>query len=383
MYGAAPGEVIIASKLYPRLEYSTEMRKLQVGLIGAGGVSRSIHVPGLKLCPEVRIAAVADPDQDAAQTLAEAAGGANIHKSYEDLLARPEIDAVVVATPNYKHHEIVLASLGAGKHVLCEKPLALSAAEARQMADQGRASGLVHMTAFTYRYTPALQYMTALVRAGELGNIRTIRAAYLMALSKHLLGWRSTRAQAGSGVLADIGSHLVHMVQFLAGDLTELTASKRRFRDDPASDVEDWISFLAEFESGACGTFEISRVCAGRGAGISEDIFIEVYGTQGSAVFTLQDPWGLRVVAGEAAEDPSCILERRDVPAEYLKIAGSTRDVNAHDRRWGYRYDQAWQFVESVRKGEVRAPSLEDGARCQAVLEAALASCESRSWVKV
>ncbi len=335
------------------------------------------------LCPDVRIAMVADPDQGAAQTLADLAGGAEIHERFEDVLARPEIDAVVVATPNYKHHEIVLASLAAGKHVLCEKPLALNAAAAREMADRGRASGRVHMTAFTYRYTPALQYLAALVRAGELGKIRTVRAAYLMALSKHLLGWRSTRAQAGSGVLADIGSHLVHMVQLLAGDLTELTASKRRFRDDPASDVEDWISFLAEFESGACGTFEISRVCAGRGAGISEDIFIEVYGTKGSAVFTLQDPWGLRVVAGEAAEDPSCVLERRDVPAEYLKIGGSTRDVKAHDPRWGYRYDQAWQFVESVRAGEVRAPSLEDGARCQAVLEATLASCESRSWVRV
>src|SRR5207245_8247166 len=124
---------------------------------------------------------------------------------------------------------------------------------------------------------------------GELGALRTVRAAYLMALSGHLLGWRSTRRMAGSGVLADIGSHLVHMVQFLAGDIREVTASQRRFRDDAASDVEDWIAFLAEFAAGACGTFEISRVCAGRGAGITEEIFIELYGTSGSAIFSLQD----------------------------------------------------------------------------------------------
>ncbi len=346
-------------------------------------MARTIHVPGLRLCPEVTIGAVADPDVGAARALAGMAGGAAVHERYQDLLARPEIDAVVVSTPNYLHHEIVLAALEAGKHVLCEKPLALNVADARQMAERAKASGKVHMTAFTYRFTPALQYLGRLVRSGEMGRIRTVRAAYLMALSKHLLGWRSTRAQAGSGVLADIGSHLVHLVDFLAGEIAELAASKRKFREDAASDVEDWISFLAEFESGACGTFEISRVCAGRGAGISEDIFIEVYGTRGSALFSLQDPWGLRVVAGEAAEDPSCVFERRDVPAEFLKIAGSARDVNADDRRWGYRYDQAWQFVESVRAGEVRAPSLEDGARCQAVLDAALASCESRAWVKV
>src|SRR5207244_2051734 len=149
-------------------------------------------------------------------------------------------------------------------------------------------------------------YLRRLVDARELGPLRTVRAAYLMALSKHLLGWRSTKRLAGSGVLADIGSHLVHMVQFLAGDISALTASRRRFRDDPESDVEDWICFRAEFAGGACGTFEISRVCTGRGTGISEEVFIELYGTQGSAVFSLQDPWALRVALGPQAADPSC-----------------------------------------------------------------------------
>jgi predicted dehydrogenase len=239
------------------------------------------------------------------------------------------------------------------------------------------------MTAFTYRFAPALQYMRRLVEAGELGAVRTVRAAYLMALSKHLLGWRSSKRLAGSGVLADVGSHLIHMVQFLVGDISALTASRRRFREDPASDVEDWISFLAEFAGGACGTFEISRVCAGRGAGISEDIFIELYGSAGSAVFSLQDPWALRIALGPEAADPSCPLVRTKVPAEFLKIAGSPRDIQAHDRRWGYRYDQAYQFVESVRQGKSRAPTFADGARCQAVLDAALTSSETGSWVAV
>ncbi|MBI1786335.1 MAG: Gfo/Idh/MocA family oxidoreductase [Acidobacteria bacterium] len=355
------------------------MKKLQVGIIGAGGVARTIHVPGLRMCPEAGIAAVCDENIGAARALE--AGEAVT--SYPELLARRDVDAVVVATPNYLHREIALAALEAGKHVLCEKPLALNLAEAREMADAAERSGLVHMTAFTYRYAPAIQYLRHLVDTGELGRIRTVRAAYLMALSKHLLGWRSTRRQAGSGVLADIGSHLIHLVQFLCGDIAALSASQRRFRDDPASDVEDWIAFLAEFESGARGTFEISRVCAGRGAGITEDIFIELYGTQGSALFSLQDPWGVRVLSGEAAEDPSSVLERRAVPEQFLKLPGSPRDPNQGDPRWGYRYDQAFQFVESVRLGKPRAPSFTDGLRCQAVLEAALQSCETRGWVKV
>ncbi len=342
-------------------------------------MTRSIHAPGFRLCPGIEIHAVCDADGAAARSV----GAARVFERYEDLLACPEVDAVVIATPNYLHREIALATLSAGKHVLCEKPLALDAAEAGLMAAAAEASGLTHMTAFTYRYTPALQYMKRLLESGALGELRTVRAAYLMALSTHLLGWRSTRRQAGSGVLADIGSHLIHMTQFLAGDIAALTATKRRFREDPESDVEDWISFLAEFSSGASGTFEISRVCAGRGAGISEDIFIELYGSAGSAVFSLQDPWALRVAIGPAAADPSCPLERREVPAELLKLPGSPRDVAAHDPRWGYRYDQAWQFVESVRMGKSPAPTFVDGARCQAVLDAALASSESRAWTRV
>jgi predicted dehydrogenase len=352
---------------------------LRIGIIGAGGVARSIHLPGFRLYPGVEITAACDPDRRAARAL----GISQTFERVDDLLACRDVDAVVVATPNHLHRTIALDALAAGKHVLCEKPLALNAADAISMAAAAESSGLVHMTAFTYRFTPALQYMRRLVASGELGDLRTVRAAYLMALSKHLLGWRSTKQFAGSGVLADIGSHLIHMVQFLAGDIVELTAARRRFRDDPESDVEDWISFLADFSGGACGTFEVSRVCAGRGAGISEDVFIDLYGSAGSAVFSLQDPWGLRVALGPEAADPSCPLVRRDVPEEFLKIPGSPRDIHAHDPRWGYRYDQAWQFVESVRLGKARAPSFADGARCQQVLDAALVSSETREWTRV
>jgi predicted dehydrogenase len=312
--------------------------------------------------------------------VAEAGGATQVISDYRALLARDDIDAVVNATPNNLHHQITLEALAAHKHILCEKPLALNAASAQEMLAAAQAAGMVHMTAFTYRYTPALQYLRQLVSSGQLGTLRTVRAAYLMALSSHLLGWRSTKAQAGSGVLADIGSHLIHMVEFVASPITALSASQYRFRDDPSSDVEDWIAFLVDLENGARGTFEISRVCAGRGAGITEDVFIELYGTRGSAVFSLQDPWGLQVALGEEAKNPSCPLVRVEVPSQFLKLPGSPRDIHAHDPRWGYRFDQAWQFVTSIREGQSPAPSFADGVRCQTVLDAALASAASRQW---
>lgn len=352
---------------------------LRIGIIGAGGAALGIHLPGFRLCPGVEIAAVCDPDPKTA----EKTGVASVTTSYRELLAREDIQAVVNATPNYLHHEIALEAIAHGKHILCEKPLSLDAARAVEMQRAAEAAGVVHMTAFTYRFTPALQYMMHLVSSGHLGAIRTVRGAYQMALSGHLLGWRSTKAQAGSGVLADIGSHLIHMVELVAGPIASLSASDRRFRDDPASDVEDWSAFLAGFTSGATGVFEVSRVCAGRGAGITENLFIEVYGTEGSAVFSLQDPWGISVSLGDAAKDAARLLDRVDVPEKFLKLPGSPRDVHAHDPRWGYRYDQAWQFVESVRMGQTRSPSFADGVRCQSVLDAVLASVASRQWVNV
>jgi predicted dehydrogenase len=352
---------------------------MRIGIIGGGGATRSLHIPGFRLCPDVEVAIVCDADQAAAQ----AVGVAETCADYRDVLRRADIDAVVVATPNFLHREIVLAALAAGKHVLCEKPLALDRAAAEEMLGAAERSGCVHMTAFTYRFTPAILYARHLVERGELGQLRTVRAAYLMALSGHVLGWRSEKRLAGSGVLADIGSHLVHLAQFLAGGVRALTASERRFREDPGSDVEDWIALLAEFENGACGTFEISRVAPGRGAGISEEMFIELYGTKGSIAFSLQDPWGLMAALGEDGIDPTRPMRHYDVPRERLKLPGSPRDVTAHDRRWGYRYDQAFQFAESVKLGKARAPSFADGVRCQAVLDAVLESARERRWVNV
>lgn len=351
---------------------------VRVGLIGSGSVACRVHLPGLRLCPGVEIAAVCSADDDAGQKT----GVTPVYRSYQQMLEQPGIDAVVIATPNHLHREMALAAFAAGKHVLCEKPLALNAAEGEEMLAAARQSGRVHMTAFTYRFTPAVRYLKHLVEQGELGAIRVVRASYLMALSTHLLGWRSSKTLAGSGVLGDIGSHVIHLVQWLAGDITSLTARSRVFRDDPSSDVEDWIGFLAEFAAGASGTFEISRACPGRGTDITENMQIELYGANGAAVFSLQDPWGLRVVRGDAGRDPERLLERIDVPESFLKLAGSLRNVCEGEKRWAYRYDQAFQFIDSVRRGVVE-PSFEDGLRCQKVLDAALASSETGKWVEI
>ena len=350
---------------------------INIGLIGAGSVVHRVHLPGIRLCPDLRVIAACDPDLDAAR----ATGAANILSDHRELVSRAGIDAVIVATPNHLHHEIVMAALAAGKHVLCEKPLAMNAGQAAEMLDAARRAGHVHMTAFTYQFTPAIRYARHLIEAGAVGEIRTVRAAYLMALSSHLLGWRSAKELAGSGVLGDIGSHLIHLAQWLAGNIASVSAREREFRQDPASDVEDWVGFLAEFTSGACGTFEISRVCPGRGADISENMFMEIYGSRGSLLFSLQEPLALRAALGAAAADPGAKFETVPVPGEFLKIAGSPRLPADGDPRWSYRYDQAFWFGENIRRGESRSPSFVDGLACQRAIDAVLDSSARGSWV--
>ncbi len=354
------------------------MNRIQIGIVGAGGSARGLHIPGFALCDDAIVTMICDEDEAASA----ATGIGRTCTRYQDLLASG-VDAVVIASPNHTHAPIVHAAAAAGKHILCEKPLALNLDEARSMLAAVEKAGVVHMAAFTYQFTPAVQYLRHLVQSGRLGRVRSVRAAYLMALSTHLLGWRSLKQYSGSGVLADIGSHLIHLTRYVAGEFASVTATQQRFREDPASDVEDWISLLARFQNGACGTLEISRICPGRGAGISEDMFIEVYGSEGSAAFSLQDPWRLRVALDEDGRDPTRLLSSIDVPPEFLKLDGAPRDIHAHDPRWGYRFDQAYQFIQSIRAGQGRTPTLADGVRCQAVMEAALDSCESGQWTEV
>ena len=345
---------------------------MRIGIIGAGGAARGIHLPALRLLSDIDIV-VADCDPAARPA------GVEFTADYRDLLRRPDVAAVINSTPNFLHRPIALEALAAGKHVLCEKPLGLNHAETLEMLRAAEASGLVHMTAFTYRYAPGVQYLRHLVAAGALGKVRTLRAAYLMALSGHLAGWRSERRLAGSGALADIGSHLIHITQFLLGRIGRVSAASRQYH----SSVDDWIGFLAEFDSGAAATFEISRVAPGRGAAITENMFLEIYGTTGGAAFSLQDPWAVALCAGDCAPDAARHLERAPVPEKFLRIPGSPRDPGAHDPRWGYRYDQDFQFVESIRLGVAREPSFRAGADCQAALDAVLRSVETGAWADV
>src|SRR5437879_10635626 len=146
------------------------MKPLGIAIIGCGGVTLQNHLPGIAMCPQANVVALCDSDPATLQKASQQTRISVTSTNYEEIVRREDVHAVIVATPNFLHAPIAQAAIAAGKHVLCEKPLAMSYAEAIQMADAADKSGVRHLTAFTYRFVPAMRYLAHLVKRGDLGR---------------------------------------------------------------------------------------------------------------------------------------------------------------------------------------------------------------------
>jgi predicted dehydrogenase len=329
----------------------------------------------------VSVVAVCDTDAGSLSR-ARAQSGASIAASdYADILKREDIHAVVIATPNVTHAPIVLEAIRHGKHVLCEKPLAMSSSEADQMADAANRAGVRHMTAFTYRFVPAMRYLVHLVQRGDLGEPYHYRSCRLQDWGTRNLGWRQRKTLAGSGELGDMLSHRIDFAHLLVGPMRRLVANAKQWdpvRGGDANDLEDWVALLAEFENGATGVLESSKLASGRNESWRSLDSVEINGRERSFVFMTSD-WN-KLWTGEAG-GPG--LVPIDVPREFWKIPGSTRELGAGDPLVTFRYDQAWEFVDAIRNKRPCRPGFDEGARVQAVMDAAMRSIETMKWVEV
>lgn len=361
------------------------MADLKVGLIGLGGVCAGVHWPGLSRIPGVAVAALCDPDPELLARRGTEWGGAQLYGEADQMLAQAELDAVVVAAPNDAHPGLVEAGLAAGCHVLCEKPLALNSGLAEGMYRRAAGTGLRHMTAFTYRFVPAMRYLRHLVQRGDLGEPRHARFQRLQDWGEGSIGWRQYRALAGTGELGDMGIHRIDLAERLLGPLTHLTASTRqvvprdRMADGhacPPQDVEDWVAWIAETAAGVTAVFEMGKLTKGRGPGGDHDL-AEINGSEASAAYQLHRPH--QILFGRRGEP----YEYRPVPEEFLALKGSPRDPLEGDPTHSFRYDQAWEFVRAIREGRDCQPSFYDGWRAQTVADAIVEAAASRRWVEV
>ena len=216
----------------PAIIHRMAQEKLGVAMVGAGNIALKNHLPGLALCPAAELVALCDTDADVLAAAAGESGVGRTFADYREAVAAEGVDAVIVATPNAFHKEIVLAAVAAGRHVLCEKPLALDLAGARQMLAAAEAAGVRHMTAFTYRFVPAMRYLKHLVDRGDLGRPVHFRAQRFQDWGDRPLGWRQSAALAGSGELGDMLSHRIDYAHHLVGPTKRLVADLGRFHDE-------------------------------------------------------------------------------------------------------------------------------------------------------
>ena len=354
-----------------------------VGIIGLGFGRAHIAAFQANGC---RVVALCQRDEAAARKIAGQYGIDGVFARWEDLIARARPEIVVIATPPHLHLAVALHAFAAGAHVLCEKPVAMTRAEAETMLLAAAKHARVAMTGFNWRFTAAMQELHRRLAAGAVGRVFHASVRWLggrMADSRVPGTWRADRAQAGHGAMGDMGVHLVDLVRWNLGEIVRVAAGSGVAypeRSAPGvarpADAEDHCTVLAEMASGALVTLAASRVTRG----VNEQGF-DVFGTDGSLAYRSQRElprWyegelratdggdALRSVALAAVPDASVAT------GDAMEVTGKALIAPLVAR-----------LLEGIGTGTTPSPSLEDGVRAQAVLDAVLEASSRGGWVAV
>lgn len=344
--------------------------------------------------------AIAGRHEEAVKKAADNFGWASYETDALKLIERDDIDLIDIVTPNNTHAEFAIAAAQAGKHVLCEKPLALNLRDAKKMLDAVHKAGVVNMVSHNYRFSPAVQLAKKLIQENRLGKIYHIRAQYLQDFimdPQFPLVWRLQKEVTGSGALGDIGAHIIDLARFLVGEINEVVGLMETFiKERPIGKmsgglsaighesemgkvtVDDAAAFLARFENGALGVFEATRFAGGNRNGNR----FEINGEKGSIRWDLENMNNLEVYLAD--DDPG------------LQGFRTINCTEAHHpfagRYWppghiiGYEHtfiNLLYELMHGITTGKNSSPTFEDGVRNQAVLEAVEKSAETGNWVSV
>ncbi len=381
------------------------MKKIGIGLVGYNFMGKAHSNAFLKvgkffnLSAEPDMAMICGRTESKVKAVQENWGWKNYCTDYRDMLKRDDIDIIDISTPNNSHMEIALAAAESGKHIICEKPVAMNSNEAREMLEAVRKSGKKHMVWFNYRRVPALALAKRIIAEGKIGDIYHVRATYLQDWiidPEFPLVWRLKKEIAGSGAHGDLNAHIIDMARFLVGEFDEVTGLEKTFikeRPDVAEEgslsasagektgevtVDDAVLFLARFKNGAIGSFEATRFANGRKNGNR----IEINGSKGSMVFYFERMNELEYFS---SDDP-------DYLQGFKKILVTESCHPYIDAWWppghiiGYEHtfiNQAYDLIQGIMNDLPLYPDFEDGLKCQQVLDAVVTSARERSWIKV
>ena len=379
-----------------------------MGIVGAGFVGPH-HIDAVRRLGYVDIVAVAGSSQASADKKAEAVGARRAYGSYEALLKDADVQVVHNATPNYLHYPINAAAIAHGKHVVSDKPLAMTAAEAKKLLDAANKAGIVHAVTFNYRGNPLVQQARLAIARGDIGKPHFLFGSYLQdwLIKDTDYSWRLEPDKGGaSSALGDIGSHWCDLAQHISGlritevlgDITTTIPKRKKprgsreaFQTGGAGEdfdlvdiqVEDLASVLLRFDNGARGSFSVGQVCAGH----KNDLVLEICGPKGSLRWRQEhqnELWlGQRDKSNEILQkDPSLLDEGA---RGYAHLPGG------HQEAWADAFcnlmRDIYGFIAAGKKPSDPHPpafaTFEDGYRANCIVEAILKSAKQRAWTKV
>jgi predicted dehydrogenase len=385
------------------------MQELNVGLIGGGfmGKAHSLAYAAMPMffwpAPAMPVRkAVAEANADLAATAAKRFGFERSTSDWRDIVEDPDIHVVDIATPNNLHAEVAIAAAKAGKHIICEKPLARTSEESKAMYDAVKDAGIVHMVAFNYRRTPAVALAKKYIEEGAIGRILSFRGTYLQDWSadpNSPLSWRFQKSIAGSGTLGDIATHVIDMARYLAGEISSVNAMMTTWIPDrpvqsggadllgtskdaggprAAVDVDDEVITMLKFANGAIGSVEATRNAYGR----NNFITLEIHGTEGSIYFNYERRDELQVCFASDASD------RRGFRTVYTGPAHPYGDGLWPIPALGIGYGEtkiieAYDFFKAIAEGGTVSPNFADGYQISLIDDAIVESAASGQWVEV
>ena len=323
-----------------------------------------------------RLVSIAGRSEEAVAEAASRYGFERYATDWKELVSDPGITLFDNSGPNNLHAEPSIAAAEAGKHVVCEKPLARTAAESHDVWQRVEAAGVKHMCAFNYRFVPAVRLARELLEAGELGELYHFRSSYLQEWGdSDEAVWRFDKEQAGSGALGDLGAHVVDLARYLVGEIATVAGTTKTFK--AGRDVDDAFEAAVEFENGAVGTIEASRFASGR-----KNAFTwEINGSKGSIAFDLQRLNELQVYA--VGSTPWARTQG------FRQVLVSEADHPFWRHWWPHGHIIGWEhtfvhelhhLLEAIRDGGDVAPhgaTFEDGYRAAEVCDAIVRSSES------
>lgn len=386
------------------------MASLRVAMIGHGFMGAA-HSQGWRTAPRffdlpqgVELALVTGRRADAAAAAAQKWGWAESSDDWRAAIERDDIDIVDIVTPGDSHAEIAIAALEAGKHVLCEKPLANTVEEAEAMAaaaEKAFARGVVAMVGFTYRRVPAVGLARQLVAEGRLGKVQQVRAAYLqdwLADPEAPLTWRMKKESAGSGALGDIGAHAIDLSEYVTGmklasvsgtietlvhsrpvlaSSSGLSGTAGTERGDVT--VDDAAYLIGRYDSGVLGTFEATRFATGR----KNALRLEVSGTEGAIAFDFEDMNALQFYDATAPEGQQGFTRIQATESVHPYVAAWWPPGHILGYEHGFTH-QVVDLVQAIADGTQPEPSFADGLHVQRALAAVEASSAAGSaWTAV